>query len=99
MRLSENTLIVACGIIITGDFNQLNDNFLKTHYRFVQIVNVGTRGNAVLDKMWTNMDNVYMSPVTLSELGTSDHNMVLLKPGSRLPRSTDACHHTGHGRE
>ena len=34
------------------------------------------------------MDNVYMSPVTLSELGTSDHNMVLLKPGSRLPRST-----------
>ena len=79
-----------CGIIITGDFNQLNDNFLKTHYRFVQIVNVGTRGNAVLDKIWTNMDNVYMSPVTLSELGTSDHNMVLLKPGSRLPRSTDS---------
>ena len=77
-----------CGIIITGDFNQLNDNFLKTHYRFVQIVNVGTRGNAVLDKIWTNMDNVYISPVTLSELGTSDHNMVLLKPGSRLPRST-----------
>ena len=77
-----------CGIIITGDFNQLNDNFLKTHYRFVQIVNVGTRGNAVLDKIWTNMDNVYMSPVTLSELGTSDHNMVLLKPGSRLHRRT-----------
>ena len=37
-----------CGIIVTGDFNQLNDTFLKTHYRFVQIVNVGTRGNAVL---------------------------------------------------
>ena len=51
-------------------------------------MNVSTRGNAVLDKIWTNMDNVYMSPVTLSELGTSDHNMVLLKPGSRLPRST-----------
>ena len=93
-----------CGIIITGDFNQLNDNFLKTHYRFVQIVNVSTRGNAVLDKIWTNMDNVYRSPVTLSELGTSDHNMVLLKPGSRVPRCraywlSDACHHTGHGRE
>ena len=42
-------------------------------------MNVGTRGNAVLDKIWTNIDNVYMSPVTLSELGTSDHNMVLLK--------------------
>ena len=34
------------------------------------------------------MDNVYMSPVTLSELGTSDHNMVLLKPGSSLTCST-----------
>ena len=29
-----------------------------------------------------------MSPVTLSELGTSDHIMVLLKPGSSLPGST-----------
>ena len=51
-----------CGIIITGDFNQLNDNFLKTHYRFVQIVNVSTRGNAVLDKIWTNMDKVVHVP-------------------------------------
>ena len=51
-------------------------------------MNVGTRGNAVLDKIWTNMENVYMSPVTLSELGTSDHNMVLLKPGCSLPGST-----------
>ena len=77
-----------CGIIVTGDFNQLNDNFLKTHYRFVQIVNVDTRGNAVLDKIWTNIDKVYMSPVTISELGTSDHSMVLLKPSSSLPCST-----------
>ena len=77
-----------CGIIVTGDFNQLNDNFLKTHYRFVQIVNVGTRGSAVLAKMWTNIDKVYMSTVTISELGTSDHSMVLLKPSSSLPCST-----------
>ena len=77
-----------CGIIVTGDFNQLNDFFLKTHYRFVQIVNGGTRGNAVLDKIWTNMDKLYMSPITLSELGKSDHNMVLLKPGGSLPCST-----------
>ena len=55
-----------CGLIVTGDFNQLNDNFVKTHYRFVQIVNVGTRGNAVLDKSWTNMDKLYMSPIALS---------------------------------
>ena len=41
-------------------------------------MNVGTRGNAVLDKIWTNMDKLYMSPITLSDLGKSDHNMVLL---------------------
>ena len=40
-------------------------------------MNVGTRGIAVLDKIGTNMDKVYMSPVTISELGTSDHSMVL----------------------
>ena len=28
-----------CGVIITGDFNQMNDSFLKTHYKFSQIVN------------------------------------------------------------
>ena len=31
------------------------------------------------------MDKLYMSPITLSELGKSDHNMVLLKPGGSLP--------------
>ena len=48
-----------CGVIITGDFNQLRDNFMKTHYRFVQVVNVVTRGHAILDKIWTNMEEVY----------------------------------------
>ena len=46
-------------MIITGDFNQLRDNFMKTHYRFVQVVNVVTRGQVVLDKIWTNMEEVY----------------------------------------
>ena len=45
-------------------------------------MNVSTRGNAVLDTIWTNIDQLYMSPVTFSELRTSDHNMLLLKPCS-----------------
>ena len=40
-----------CGVIITGDFNQLKENFLKVHYRFVQVVNVVTRGQATFDKI------------------------------------------------
>ena len=67
-------------VIITGDFNQLQDNFLRTNYRFVQVVEVATRGQVTLDKIWTDMEVVYNSPVTISELGTSDHSMVLLEP-------------------
>ena len=68
-----------CGVIITGDFNQLRDNVMKRHYRFVQVVNVVTRVEAILYKIWTNVEEVYSPPVNISELGSSDHNMVLLK--------------------
>ena len=74
-----------CGVIVTGDFNQLNDHFLKVHYRFVQVVNVVTRGQATLDKIWTNMNGYYSTPVSISELGTSDHCMVLWKPDRGSP--------------
>ena len=63
------------GVIITGDFNQMNDSFLKTHYQFSQIVKVATRGQAILDTICTNMNMVYSKPVTVAELGTSDHNI------------------------
>ena len=66
-----------CGVIITGDFNQLKDNFLKVHYRFVQVVNVVTRGQATLHKIWTNVNGFYSTPVSIAELGSSDHCMVL----------------------
>ena len=77
-----------CGVIITGYFNQMNDSFLKTHYKFSQIVKVATRGQAILDKIWTYMNMVYSKPVTVAELGTSDHNMVLLKPSSKMTLDT-----------
>ena len=69
-----------CGVTITGDFNQLNDNFLKVHYILFQVVNVVTRGQATLDKIWTNMNGFYSTPVSISELRTSNHCMVLWKP-------------------
>ena len=78
-----------CGVIITGDFNQMNDSFLKTHYTFSQIIKVATRGQAILDKIWTNMNMVYSKPLTVAELGTSDHNTVLLKPSSKITLDTD----------
>ena len=71
------------GVIITGDFKQLKDNFLKVHYRFVQVVNVVTLGQATLDKIWASMNDFYSTPVSISELGTSDHYIVLWKSGGR----------------
>ena len=73
-----------CGIILTSDFNQLRDMFLRTQYGFAQ------RNSAILDKLWTNMDSVYDTPVVLDTLGRSDHRMVLLKP------SCDARMDTGN---
>ena len=34
------------------------------------------------------MNMVYAKPVTVAELGTSDHNMVLLKPSSKITLAT-----------
>ena len=62
----------------------MNDSFLKIHFKFSQIVKVATRGQEILDKIWTNVNMVYSKPVTVAELGTSDHNMVLLKPSSKM---------------
>ena len=45
-----------CGVILIGDFNQLNDSFLNKHYRFIQVVNTVTRAEAILDKIWTTME-------------------------------------------
>ena len=85
-----------CGVIVMGEFNHFKDNFIKTHYRYIQIVKGPTRWQSLLDKVWTNMYLVYDSPIILSELGSSDHNIVLLKPcygnaldtGSRLRVTT-----------
>ena len=62
-----------CGVLVMGDFNQFKDNFIKTHYRYVQ---------SLMDKVRTNkiMYLVYDSPIILSELGSSDYKIVLLKP-------------------
>ena len=68
------------GIVISGEFNQLRDSFLRTHYRFKQVVQAPTRGLAILDKLWTNMYDMYEVPYVLSQLGTSGHNGILWKP-------------------
>ncbi len=71
-----------CGLLLTGDFNQLRDWFLRAHYGLVQVVDKATRGNAVLDRLWTNMNPVYSKAVVSPELSNCDHKMVLLTPSN-----------------
>ena len=64
------------------------DSFLKTHYIVSQIIKVATRRQAILDKIWKNMNMVCSKPVTVAEFGTSDRNMDLLKPSSKRTLDT-----------
>ena len=68
------------GIILSGDFNHLPERQLKAHYHLKQIVTVPTRGEATLDKIYTNMDKLYRSPVTSCPIGSADHDVVICQP-------------------
>ncbi len=63
-----------------GDFNKLNDCFIGTHYRYKQVLKKGTRPEAILNKIWTNIGQLYGVPEVTEPLGNSDHNMVFWKP-------------------
>ena len=69
-----------CGVILSVDFNQFKDTFLRTHYGYEQLVKTATHNFAIFDKMWSNMSPVYGLPSVLDELGKSYHKMVLLVP-------------------
>lgn len=66
------------GFLMVGDFNTLDTNIFNKHLCFKQIVNTPTRGNNILDKIFTNCDMYYSVPVILPPLGKSDHSIVWL---------------------
>ena len=45
-----------------------------------QIVTKATRGNNLLDKIFTNCKNWYSTPIILPPVGKSDHNVILVRP-------------------
>jgi hypothetical protein len=50
-----------------------------------QIINVKTRGNAILDWCLTNVKKSFFEQINLPQLGTSDHNTIIIP--TRIPRS------------
>jgi len=63
-------------ILLMGDFNSLRDTPLKG-FPLKQIVRAPTRGQAILDKIYTNMADWFSNPVTLPPIGKSDHQTVV----------------------
>ena len=67
-------------LIIAGDINQLGIKPLLNYHSLVQIVNVPTRGQKILDVFITNVPNFWNKAKAIKSLVRSDHLAVLLKP-------------------
>lgn len=65
-----------CGLLVLGDFNHLNDARLKSNFNLKQIVHRPTRRHNTLDKILTNLQEYYDSPVERPAFGLSDHSSV-----------------------
>ena len=76
-----------CGIIIPGDFNHLNVNPIKKHFRLKQIVKAPTRDEATLDLILTNMHEFYKSPQIFPPIGLSDHNSIVVSPARKVKKA------------
>jgi len=65
------------GIVLMGDFNQLRDSSLLS-YPLKQVVKSPTRNAAILDKIYTNLQDWYERPVVLPNVGRSNHRAVAM---------------------
>jgi len=62
---------------VLGDFNRLPDGAFIS-YPLKQVVKAPTRQSAILDKIYTNLQDWYERPVVLSNVGRSDHRAVVI---------------------
>ena len=67
------------GVMLLYDFNNLNNTQLRS-YPFKQVVRMATRRSAILDKIFTNIYNLYNPPNVLPPSSFSDHNVVVYEP-------------------
>ena len=72
-----------CGLILTGDFNELNMSRIPYAFNIKQIVQFPTRGQSKLDLVLTNLSTYYDVPRKLSPFGLSDHATIKVQPLSR----------------
>ena len=65
------------GVILLGDFNRLHDAALLA-YPLKQVVRLPTRKEAILDKIYTNLQDWYRQPAVIPDIGNSGHRAVLM---------------------
>ena len=73
-----------CGLIILGDFNNLNSTRVRNAYGLKQIVPFPTRGASHLDLVFTNLNAFYDVPKKLPTFGLSDHDTVEVQALARI---------------
>ncbi len=71
---------------VMGDFNDLNTEAIERQTGLNQIVPFPTRGNNILDKILTNVSELYHPPEKHSALGKSDHCVVIVRPINQIPK-------------
>ena len=77
-----------CGLILLGDFNNLNCHRLNNHFSLKQLVKFPTRGRRTLYLILTNLDKFYQPPVKLPPFGLSGHFTILSIPKHKVAGRT-----------
>ena len=80
---SLNSVLVQfpnAAIMLVGDFNRLDYRFFCNHFNLLQTVQDPTRGNVILDLIFTNLSRYYNTPEILPGIGLSDHNFLIIRP-------------------
>ena len=64
-----------CSFLVLGNLNHLNDARLKSNFKLKQIVHFPTRGQNTLNKILTNLQDYYNTPVEHPAFGLSDQRV------------------------
>jgi len=70
------------GIVIMGDFNEYKTSMIQSNYNLKQLVRQPTFLSKTLDKIMTNMHEMYCTPSVLAPIGSLDrgHCVVVCDP-------------------
>ena len=70
--------------IVMGDFNDLSTYSIEQQTSLMQVVKQATRGNSVLDKIVTDLNDSYLDPVISAPILSCDHSVVTFYPHNTI---------------